>query len=308
MNLELLARDLGKITRGRILLNEPLKNHTTLRIGGPADLLIFPTTSEEIPELLEFARQKELPVTLLGNGSNVLVMDGGIPGLVIKLGGSLTKVEVQREKVVAEAGVLMPRLAKIALEHGLQGLEFMIGIPGTVGGGVVMNAGAHGQNMSQVVTKVEAVSPDNSLRLFPVFALKLGYRQSTLQNSSVLVTKVYFELSPGDPEAIRGKMDYHIQFRRAKQPWNWPSAGSVFINPPDQAAGYLLEKAGVKGLTIGGARVSEKHANFIINTGGATANDVLQLIEVMKHRVMEQFGVELKTEIQLLGVDRHSRG
>lgn len=308
MNVEMLAKDLRAITRGRILLNEPLKNHTTLRIGGPADLLVLPAASGEIPELLEFARQKGLPVTLLGNGSNVLVRDGGIPGLVIKLGGSLTKVEVQGEKVVAEAGVLMPRLAKIALEHELQGLEFMIGIPGTVGGGVVMNAGAHGQNMSQVVTKVEAVSPDNSLRLLPVFALKLGYRQSTLQNSSVLVTKVYFELSPGDREEIRGKMDHHIQFRRAKQPWNWPSAGSVFINPPGHAAGYLLEQAGVKGLTIGGAQVSEKHANFIINTGGATADDVLRLIEVMKLKVIEQFGVELQTEIQLLGVDRHNRG
>lgn len=304
MNLELLAKELGNITGGRVLVNEPLKNHTTLRIGGPADLLVFPAAVEEIPRLLEFAGQKDVPVTLLGNGSNILVRDGGIPGLVMKLGGSLTRVEVKGDRVVAEAGALMPRLARIALEHGLTGLEFMIGIPGTAGGGVVMNAGAHGQTMSQVVTQVETVSPDLSLRLLPAYALNLGYRHSMLKNSSLLVTRVHFALSPGNREEIRARMDRYIEFRRTKQPLNWPSAGSVFVNPPEQAAGYLLEQAGVKGLTIGGARVSEKHANFIINTGGATAKDVLQLIEVMQEKVMKQFGIELKTEIQFLGVDR----
>lgn len=308
MKLELLAKELGKITRGRVLVKEPMRNHTTLRIGGPADLLVFPAAVEEIPRLLEFARQKGLPVTLLGNGSNVLVRDGGIPGLVLKLGGSLNRVEVEGNRVTAEAGVLMPRLSKIALEHGLTGLEFMIGIPGTAGGGVAMNAGAHGQNMSQVVTRVEAVSPDLSLRVMPARALDLGYRHSLLKYSSLLVTKVYFELSPGSREEIRARMDQYLEFRREKQPWNWPSAGSVFINPPGQPAGYLLEQAGLKGLTIGGAQVSEKHANFIINIGGATATDVQQLIEVMQRRVREQFGIELQTEIQFLGVDCENRG
>jgi len=308
MKLEWLAEELGKIIRGRVLVREPLRNHTTMRVGGPADLLVFPAAVEEIPALLEFAGRKGLPVTLLGNGSNVLVRDGGIPGLVLKLGGSLGRVEVDGNRMVAEAGVLMPRLARLALDRGLTGLEFMVGIPGTAGGGVVMNAGAHGQNMSQVVSKVETVSPDLSLRVLPAYALDLGYRHSLLKNSSLLVTRVYLELAPGHPEEIRARMDRYLEFRRAKQPWNWPSAGSVFVNPPEQAAGYLLEQAGLKGLTIGGARVSEKHANFIVNTGGATAKDVEQLIEVMRQRVLEQFGIELKTEIQFLGVDCENRG
>ncbi|NLL18891.1 MAG: UDP-N-acetylmuramate dehydrogenase [Clostridia bacterium] len=308
MDLSILAGELQQKIKGKILINEPLKNHTTFRIGGPADLLVVPAEVEELPYLLEFGEEKGLPVTLLGNGSNVLVRDGGIPGLVIKLAGGPKQIQFDGTGVVADAGALMPRLAREAQNRGLTGLVFMIGIPGTVGGGVVMNAGAHGQCMEQVVTRVETIGPDRKMRLLPPMALQMGYRNSSLQGNFNYVTRVYFKLSMGEKDRIREQMEHNLEFRRQKQPWNRPSAGSVFINPPGQAAGFLLDRAGVKGLTRGGAQVAEEHANFIINKGEATARDVLALIEEMQRLVIKLFGVELKTEIQVLGEDLNRRG
>lgn len=308
MSLRNLAGELQQIIEGKILVNESLKNHTTFRIGGPADLLVIPAAVEEIPILLEFAEEKGLPITLLGNGSNVLVRDGGIAGLVIKLGGGPRRIQFDGTCVVAEAGALMPRLAREAYSRKLTGLEFMIGIPGTVGGGVVMNAGAHGQCMEQVITRVETIGPDGRIRLLPPMALSMGYRNSSLQGNFNFVTRVYLELSYGDESQIKEQMEYNLAFRRQKQPWNRHSAGSVFVNPPGQAAGYLLDMAGAKGLTRGGAQVAVEHANFIINNGDATAQDVLALIEEMQRLVVKEFGVELKTEIQILGEDLNRRG
>lgn len=308
MGLAMLAGELEQQIKGRVLVNEPMKNHTTFRIGGPADLLVIPAEVEEIPFLLEFAERRGLPVTILGNGSNVLVRDGGIPGLVLKLRGGPKKIEVDGESLVAEAGTMMPLLAREALKYGLTGLEFMIGIPGTVGGGVVMNAGAHGGCMEQVVTQVEIFGPDRKFRRLPLMALQMGYRNSSLQGNFSYVTRVRFRLSHGDRELIKERMEQNLRYRRSKQPWNRPSAGSVFVNPQGEAAGRLLEMAGVKGLTRGGAQVAEKHANFIINKGGATAADVLALIEEMQSAVANKFGIELKREIQILGEDRICRG
>lgn len=298
-----LAKELTKVTSGKVLLDEPMSKHTSFKIGGPAKILVVPKRVEEIPALFDFVEKKGLPVTLLGNGSNVLVKDGGIPGLVLKLAGGPTKVMIDGEILVAEAGALMPRVAFVASRQNLAGLEFMAGIPGSVGGGVVMNAGAHGQNMSQVVTRVETVNRDGVLKLISLETLKLGYRNSSLQDGHSFVTRVYFKLHGGNGEQIRQKREKNLAVRRAKQPLSWPSAGSIFINPKEQAAGYLLEQAGTKGWVRGGAEVSQKHANFIINKGGATARDVLQLINEAKELVFKRFGVELQLEIQVLGDD-----
>lgn len=298
-----LAKELEKVTSGKILLAEPLSKHTSFKIGGPAEILVVPRKVEEIPSLVEFAKQKGLLFTLLGNGSNLLVKDGGISGLVVKLGGGPTKINIDGENLIAEAGALMPRVAFKACEQNLAGLEFMAGIPGSVGGGVVMNAGAHGQNMSQVVTQVEIINQDGDFKIVSLENLKLGYRNSSLKDGLSFVTRVYFKLRGGDGEEIRQKRERNLAVRRVKQPLSWPSAGSIFINPKEQAAGYLLEQAGIKGWVRGGAEVSEKHANFIINKGGATARDVLQLIEEARELVLKKYGVELQLEIQVLGDD-----
>lgn len=301
MDWERIGEVLASKVSGQVKINEPLKNHTTWKIGGPADLLLLPQRKEDVLSALNFAASEGIPVHILGNGSNVLVGDGGMRGLVIKMAGSYNKVTIQDEEITAQAGALLPALAQKACQHDLKGLEGLGGIPGTVGGAVIMNAGAYGGTIGELVQGIEVCDLIGGLQKLSASALEFGYRHSSLKDSGLIILEVVLKLKKGKKEEIKKVLQENLRHRRLHQPLNLPNAGSIFVNPPGYAAGYLVEKAGLKGLKIGGAQVSEKHANFIVNTGNATAQDVLALIREVQRRVAEAFGVTLETEIKLLG-------
>ena len=284
----------------RILLQEPMKLHTTFRIGGPADCLIYLENEEQLCRIQKYLRLVDAPYTVIGNGSNLLVSDNGYRGIVLVIGDHMNKIEVKDNYLEAEAGALMSQVAKAAKEHGLSGLEFAAGIPGTIGGGAVMNAGAYGGEMSQVVTMVTVVNRNGEIMELDNSTMEFGYRTSVIQNQPFVVTKVTFRLQPGDPEQIAVKMAELAQKRREKQPLEYPSAGSTFKRPEGYFAGQLIMEAGLRGYSVGGAKVSEKHCGFIVNTGNATAEDVKDVIWEVQRRVKERFHVDLEPEIKFL--------
>ena len=296
------ATELQKaIPSERLLRNELLSNHTTFRIGGPADYFVSPASIQEAAAVLHTARQFALPVTVLGNGSNVLVLDGGIRGVVLKFGGAMGSITHSGYTVFAGAGALLADVSQYAARHGLTGFEFAIGIPGSIGGAVFMNAGAYEGDMSQVVTAVTAVCADGKIQRFELDELQFGYRHSAFQDNNCLVGEVELTLSTGATSSIRGRLDDYTRKRQTKQPLEMPSAGSTFKRPQGHFAGTLIEQAGLKGACVGGAQVSTKHAGFIINAGGATAQDVLALISKVQEQVYKQFGVSLHPEVRILG-------
>ena len=284
----------------RILLQEPMKLHTTFRIGGPADCLIYLENEEQLCRIQKYLRLVDAPYTVIGNGSNLLVSDNGYQGIVLVIGNYMNKIEIKDNYLEAEAGALMSQVAKVAKDHGLTGLEFAAGIPGTIGGGAVMNAGAYGGEMSQVVTMVTVVNRNGEIMELDNSTMEFGYRTSVIQNQPFVVTKVTFRLQPGDPEQIAAKMAELAQKRREKQPLEYPSAGSTFKRPEGHFAGQLIMEAGLRGYSVGGAKVSEKHCGFIVNTGNATAEDVKDVIWEVQRRVKERFHVELEPEIKFL--------
>lgn len=290
----------GKI-EGKILYNEPMKNHTTWRIGGPAEVLVEPASRKDIALLLKFAKESGQPLTVIGNGSNLLVGDSGIKGVVIKIGDALGRVRIVEEKLIAEAGAKLGRVTAIAQAAGLGGLEFAVGIPATIGGAVTMNAGANGVSMADIVDTVTVIDYDVRERVFGVEELGFGYRTSLLQQLPAIVVEIVLRLTRRDPIEIRRRGEEFLRRRRITQPLEYPSAGSVFKNPPGDAAGRLIELAGAKGLRIGDAMVSEKHANFIVNLGNAQARDVLLLIERVREMVREKFGIQLELEVKVFG-------
>ena len=290
----------GKI-EGKILYNEPMKNHTTWRIGGPAEVLVEPASRKDIALLLKFAKESGQPLTVIGNGSNLLVGDSGIKGVVIKIGDALGRVRIVEEKLIAEAGAKLGRVTAIAQAAGLGGLEFAVGIPATIGGAVTMNAGANGVSMADIVDTVTVIDYDVRERVFGVEELSFGYRTSLLQQLPAIVVEIVLRLTRRDPIEIRRRGEEFLRRRRITQPLEYPSAGSVFKNPPGDAAGRLIELAGAKGLRIGDAMVSEKHANFIVNLGNAQARDVLLLIERVREMVREKFGIQLELEVKVIG-------
>lgn len=282
---------------GQILRREPMSRHTTFRVGGPAELFLEIRTASEIQKLLTFFRESGTKYFIVGNGSNLLVSDGGYDGAILHIGEGFDKIDVVGEKVRAQAGALLGRAALTAQQNSLTGLEFAFGIPGSVGGAAVMNAGAYGGEMSQVVSMVTGFTPDGDEVKLSNKELDFGYRKSILKQEKIVVAEVEFCLSDGSPEEISMKMNDLTGRRRAKQPLEYPSAGSTFKRPEGYFAGKLIMDAGLKGLCVGGAQVSEKHCGFIINKGGATAADVRQLMKKVQDRVKEQFGVELEPEI-----------
>ena len=284
----------------RILFREPMKLHTTFRIGGPADCLIYLENEDQLCRIQKYLRLVDVPYTVIGNGSNLLVDDGGYRGIVLVIGKYMSRIEVMGTCLEAEAGALMSQVAKTAKENGLTGLEFAAGIPGTVGGGAVMNAGAYGGEMSQVVTNVTVVNRNGEIMELDNSTMEYGYRTSVIQNHPFVVTKVTFRLQPGDPEQIAAKMEELAIRRREKQPLEYPSAGSTFKRPEGHFAGQLIMEAGLRGYSVGGAKVSEKHCGFIINTGNATAEDVKDVIWEVQRRVRERFHVDLEPEIKFL--------
>lgn len=279
-----------------IHMQEPLAEHTTFRVGGPAECLIAIQSDEQLSKLQRYLRMVDIPFFVLGNGSNTLVRDNGYSGIILQVGEKMSSIRVDGDCIVAQAGALLSQVANAALQHGLTGLEFASGIPGTVGGAVVMNAGAYGGEMSQVVTDVTVLNSEGEILVLDNATMEFGYRYSTIRHQPFVVTNVSFRLRAGDQKQIRIKMEELAAKRREKQPLEYPSAGSTFKRPEGYYAGELIMKAGMRGFQIGGARVSDKHCGFIVNVGNATAADILDVIEEVQERVKERFGVDLEME------------
>lgn len=284
-----------------ILSDEPMCKHITFRVGGPAKCLVRISNPEQLRRLVPYFREVEIPYFILGNGSNLLVSDKGYEGVILQLGGNMNRIIVEGNTVRAGAGALMSQIARAALEHGLTGFEFASGIPGTVGGGVVMNAGAYDGEMKQVVTKVTVMNEAGEILELSNQDMEFAYRTSIIKNRPFVVLEVEIELCQGNPEEIRAKMDELARRRREKQPLEFPSAGSTFKRPEGYFAGKLIMDAGLRGYSIGGARVSDKHCGFVINAGNATAADVAEVIQEVQERVKDKFGVTLEKEVIFLG-------
>ena len=308
---ELLGRLKLSIPKKQIVEFAPMSRYTTLRLGGPAEILCEVTSAEQIMEALSAANALEVPVTILGNGSNLLVRDGGIRGLVIHVGDGFGAVSEPvplpdgRFAITAQGGATLTRLANAAADHGLSGMEFAGGIPGTVGGAVYMNAGAYGGEMKDVVTCVTAIEPDGRTVAYTGEEMEFGYRRSRLSQDGrpVAVTSVTVALNTGDADTIRAAMREFNARRREKQPVTLPSCGSTFKRPEGQFAGTLIDQCGLKGARIGGASVSELHAGFLVNDQQGTAADYLSLIAHVQKTVLEKTGVALETEVRILGED-----
>ncbi|MBP1764648.1 MAG: murB [Firmicutes bacterium] len=296
--LQELQKNLPSI---RIFFSEPLAQYTTFRIGGPADCLVFPSSVQDVAAVLAFAKKHTIPVTILGNGSNVLVLDGGIRGIVVKFDKDFSAIRHEGTKLIASAGALLKDVSLYAAGHSLTGFEFAVGIPGSIGGAIFMNAGAYESDMSCVVDSVTAVSSVGEVRKFSREDLAFSYRHSVFQDNHYVVCEVEMNLQAGCEENIRQKMADLTARREAKQPIEMPSAGSTFKRPPGKFAGTLIDQAGLKGFQVGGAQVSIKHAGFVVNAGGATAQDVLDLIAKVQRRVEVRFGVLLQPEVRILG-------
>ena len=280
-------------------VNEPMKNHTTFKIGGEADIFVKPTSVEVCQGIIKFCNDNQLPITFFGGGSNVLVSDFGIKGVVLHTGG-MNDMTVDGCEIYCSAGVKLSKMCAFALENSLSGLEFGWGIPGTVGGAVFMNAGAYGGEIKDVLVSVDYINSDGEFCTAEASELKLGYRTSIFQKNNALIVGAKVRLAPKEPEAIRSVMNELLERRKSKQPVDMPCAGSVFKRPEGHFAGTLIEQEGLKGERIGGAVVSEKHAGFIVNDGDATCSDVLRLVELIKERVFSSTGVQLECEIKVL--------
>ena len=291
----------GVLGSDAVRLEEPMKAHTSFRIGGPAELFLTPENAAQLAEAIRILRRHEIPVFILGNGSNLHVPDKGIRGAVVQLSGRMSALETDGTALYAEGGALLSAAAAKAAKAGLTGLEFASGIPGSIGGAVMMNAGAYGGEMKDVLESVDVLTRDLRRETLPVEQIGLSYRHSGLAERGDIVLGVRFRLGQGDPQAIQARMAELAEQRREKQPLQYPSAGSTFKRPEGYFAGKLIQDAGLKGKTIGGAQVSEKHAGFLINTGNATAGEMLELIAFCQRTVEEKFGVRLETEVRIVG-------
>ena len=290
------------LTNGKnLLVNEPMKNHTSFQIGGCADILVMPEDAETILSIIKMCRAEKVPYFIMGNGTNLLVSDKGIRGVVIKTSNGLNKVTINDNIIEAQSGILLSRLADIALENSLTGLEFASGIPGTLGGAVAMNAGAYGGEMKNVITETRYLDEDNKERLVTGDQHQFGYRNSIFQGSDRFIISSLLKLQPGEKRKIKATMDDFNQRRHDKQPLELPSSGSTFRRPEGYYVGKLIEDCGLKGYRIGGAQVSAKHSGFIVNQNNATAADVLNLIDHIQKTIEDKFGVKLKTEVKFVG-------
>ena len=288
-----------------ICLQESMASHTTFRIGGLADCFVQLENTEQLIKVQKYLSQVGVPFFVLGNGSNLLVSDAGFRGVILQIGSKMNRVTVEGNVIVAQAGASMAQIARTAMEHELTGMEFASGIPGTIGGGVVMNAGAYGGELSQIVTQVNVVNSEGGIMELDNETMEFGYRTSTIRNNPFTVTEVILRLEKGDRQQIRERMEELAAKRREKQPLEYPSAGSTFKRPAGHYAGQLIMEAGLRGLQCGGAKVSDKHCGFVINTGNATAEDVRKLIREVQARVRDQFNVDLETEVLFLGWEKN---
>ncbi|MGF7437706.1 UDP-N-acetylmuramate dehydrogenase [Lentilactobacillus senioris] len=280
--------------------DQPLGLYTHTKTGGPADVVAFPTSKEQVQALVQTANDNQVPVTVIGNASNLIIRDGGIRGLVIIL-TKMTDVKVSQNEITACAGAAIIEVTKVAQEASLTGLEFAAGIPGSVGGAIFMNAGAYGGEIKEVATGADVLTAQGEFKHLDAEELDFGYRHSSVQDNDDIVLSATFTLQPGDPVAIQAQMDDLNARRAAKQPLELPSCGSVFKRPTGYFAGKLIHDAGLQGFQIGGAQVSTKHAGFIVNVGGATATNYMDVIRHVQETVLDKFGVVLETEVRILG-------
>lgn len=283
-----------------IFEKEPMSKHTTFRIGGPADIFLTPKVSQVL-DVLKLAKEEHVPVTVIGNGSNLLVADKGIRGLVISFGKEAEEIQIEGTRMTVAAGTILAKVAAEAAKNSLTGLEFAAGIPGSIGGAIVMNAGAYGGEMKDVVIGAKVLTPEGEIKELTKEELEFAYRHSCIPEKEYIVLEATLELMPGKEEKIREIMNDFKNRRIEKQPLEYPSAGSTFKRPEGYFAGKLIQDAGLRGYRVGGAQVSEKHCGFVINTGDATANDVRQLMEDVKRIVFDKYQVKLEPEVKMLG-------
>ena len=284
-----------------VLFDEPMKNHTTFRIGGPADIFCEPQCEKELIDICNLFQREKTEYYVIGNGSNILVTDKGIRGAVIKIGKNMSDISADGEYITAQSGILLSRLAAFALANGLEGFENLSGIPGNLGGAIYMNAGAYGSEMSQITVEVRFLTDSGDIKTLKADELGFDYRKSRFTGTNDIILSCKLHLKKGSKTEIEEKMKALARQRSEKQPLNFPSAGSTFKRPEGYFAGKLIEDCGLKGYETGGAKISEKHAGFIINNNNANAEDVLKLIEYVQNKVMEKFGVMLQPEIKIIG-------
>lgn len=303
-NREILNNLEKIISKDKIKQNEPMKEHTSLKIGGPAEIFVRVSSVEELKEILKLCKTNKIPLTIVGNGSNILVLDKGIKGIVIKTNLKEIKIknkENENIEITVDDGVQLGFLAQKLLKEEITGFEELSGIPGTIGGAIVMNAGAHGKEMKDIVTEITAIDYSGNIHIFTNEEAKFEYRNSIFSTGEYIILQVKLLLKKGNKEEIKLKMNEYAQYRKEKQPIEYPSAGSTFKRGKDFVTAKLIDDAGLKGYSIGGAKVSEKHAGFIINTGNATAKDIIELVKYVQDKVYEKFGKKIELEIKILG-------
>lgn len=289
------------IDKDKIFRDEPMKKHTTFRVGGPADYFITPSEVEEVRKIVLLCERMKVPYYLIGNGSNLLVADDGVRGVVVQIFKEMEMIRVEENRVVAQAGASLAKIAQRALEEELSGFEFAAGIPGTLGGAIRMNAGAYGGEMKDVVESVTLLTKDGQILKLEKEQMEFTYRSSIIEKSGYIVLEAVILLQKGKKEDIKALMEDLRERRVSKQPLEFPSAGSTFKRPEGYFAGQLIQDAGLKGFQVGGAKVSEKHSGFVINAGEATADDIMKLIEQVQKKVLAQFGVMLEPEVRRMG-------
>lgn len=287
--------------KGTVILDAPMKKYTTWKIGGNADCLVLPADAADVVAAQAFCREHQVPCRVIGNGSNLLVLDGGVEGVVIRIGEGMNGYIVDGTLVTAGSGCVLARLARETAKLGLAGLEWAVGIPASIGGAAYMNAGAYGHCFYETLEAVEAIDGNGNIRNLSVEELTYSYRHTRLMEEGYIVTKAMIRLKEGDAASLTAAADETMQLRREKQPLEYPSAGSVFKNPEGSHAGYLVEQCGLRGKRVGNAQVSEKHGNFIVNLGDCTAKDVLTLIEEVRDTVKKEKGYDLETEVLIIG-------
>jgi len=298
-----LFETIEKNTLAEVAINEPLSKHTTYGIGGPAEIMVFPENKTDLIQIIRTARKMNQPVSILGSGSNILISDNGIKGVVISLKNTLKLIEIENQKLYAECGSMLGRIVKQAVKHNLIGLENLNGVPGTLGGALVMNAGAWGGEISENLVQVELIDEDGKLRYLQKNEINFSYRQSSFNKKDILLS-AEFLLKKADKEIINKNFVEAQTGRKSTQPLNKRSAGSLFKNPKGHSAGKLIDEAGLKGFSVGQAKISDKHANFFINEGNASSKDMLQLIKKAHQTVKEKFNINLELEVKLMGFNK----
>ncbi len=302
MEKQLFEQEIERLlAKEQVKKEEPMSRHTTFRVGGPAEYYVTPAIAQ-IPQIVTLCKEYEIPLTIIGNGSNLLVADNGLRGVVLEIGKAASGIKlVDGEDLVVQAGTLLSETANFAAKNGLAGMEFAAGIPGTIGGAVMMNAGAYGGEMKDILSGVRVLTLDGEVRVRPAEELKLSYRHSRMMEEQEIVLEARINLTQDSSAAIRVRMDELRQKRVEKQPLEYPSAGSTFKRPEGHFAGKLIEDAGLRGFRVGDAQVSEKHCGFVINRGNATAAQIIELMQRVQERVLEMSGVVLEPEVRLLG-------